>query len=146
MFTIGVASATAFSMSFTSVSNLLLYLPATGASGPLTNDVVNPTTSASGQFGGDVAALKLNIDFSDANLLTHASSTAFGDLTLCGVTPSSLNGSSVRSLLTAANNALGGVTSFSSDLGQLVSDVNVSFVNGAPSTFAEDHLFLGSCP
>ncbi|HTL35417.1 MAG TPA: hypothetical protein VL326_19955 [Kofleriaceae bacterium] len=146
VFTVGVASATAFSMSFTSVTNLLQYIPATGTSGSLTSDLVNPTTSASGQFGGDVSALKLNIDFSDANLLTHASSTAFGDLLLCGVTPSSLNGSSVRNLLAAANNSLAAVTPFSTDLAQLVSDVNVSFVNGAPTTFAEDHLFVGSCP
>jgi hypothetical protein len=146
VFTIGVVGATTYSMSFTSVNALLAYLPATGTAGPLNSDLVNPTTSSSGQFGGDVAALKLNIDFSDRDLLAHSSGTAFGDLLLCGVTPASLDGSSVRALLSEANGELGAQSTFSPDVAQLVNDVNGSFLNGSPSSFAEAHLFVGTCP
>jgi uncharacterized repeat protein (TIGR01451 family) len=42
------------------------YLPASGPAGTLDTTAGNPETTSSGVFGGDVVALRLNIDFSDA--------------------------------------------------------------------------------
>jgi hypothetical protein len=49
----------------------------------LTGSLLNPTNSSSGAFGGDVAGLKLNVDFYDAGVLTGNLNLKFGDLTLC---------------------------------------------------------------
>ena len=43
-------------------------------------------------FGGDVAALKLNIDFSDKGATPHNASVRFGDLHLFALTLTGLNG------------------------------------------------------
>src|ERR1035438_5646243 len=68
-FEVGIPGPSGFSMLFTDASHLILYLPDGGAVGPLDSDVLNPTSPVSGAFGGDVTALKLNIDFSDAGVL-----------------------------------------------------------------------------
>lgn len=148
IFDVGIVSTNAFSMSFTTVTALLNYLPATGTVAALTSDLVNPTSSSSGQFGGDVVALKLNIDFSVAGLLTHDPSAAFGDLVLCAVTPSGLNGTNVRNLLVLANTLLSAQPSPYSlaEVAALVSEVNFAFNLGTPSAFAQDHLVNGPCP
>jgi hypothetical protein len=127
----------------------LNYLPASGAVGALNADLVDPTSSSSGIFGGVVVALKLNVDFSDAHLLGGTASTPFGDVLLCGLidTPG-LNGMSVRQLLDVDNAALGGGSApYSVDqLAQLTFDVDQGFEAGTASVFAQDHLFTGSCP
>ena len=70
--------------------------------------MVNPTTTSSGVFGAEVAALKLNIDFSDAGYLPSA--PKFGDLTICGgVTLGQyypIDGMQVRQILSMANDVL----------------------------------------
>ena len=35
----------------------------------LTSDLLDPTSSSAGEFGGSVVALRINVDFSDAGLL-----------------------------------------------------------------------------
>ena len=147
-FEVGVASATTNSIVFQSATRLQDYLPQTGPAAPLTESTLNPTSTASGSFGANTAALKLNIDFSDRNLLVHNATTALGDVLLCNVVPAGLNGTNVRNLLNVSNTELGdGSSPYSAvDLDALEANVNIAFLNGVPSTWALDHLFVGSCP
>jgi hypothetical protein len=96
LFEIGIPGAAGFSALFTGSAVLLDYLPAAGTLGPFDTDLVDPTSTAAGQFGGDVAALKLNIDFSDKGVTPHNASVRFGDLHLFALTLTGLNGLSVR--------------------------------------------------
>lgn len=66
---VGIPGTAGFSMIFTNRDDLLSYLPRLGAMGPLNADRVNPTSTASGEFGDELMALRINIDFSDASLL-----------------------------------------------------------------------------
>ena len=123
-------------------------MPQTGPAAPLTESTLNPTSTSSGSFGANTSALKLNIDFSDRNLLVHAAPTPLGDVLFCNVVPAGLDGTSVRNLLAVSNSELGdGSSAYSAvDLDALEANVNIAFLNGTPSTWALDHLFVGSCP
>jgi hypothetical protein len=78
---VGIAGAGGFSMKFSSAPAIQAYLPASRQPKALTADLVNPTSSASGNFGAQVLALQLNVDFSAASITTPG----FGSLilTLC---------------------------------------------------------------
>jgi hypothetical protein len=146
---IGIAGAAGFSILFTSASAILTYEPAQGAIGPLNADLVDPTSSASGAFGGEILALQLNVDFSDSGDTLGSSGLQFGDLTVCNFTSlTALNGTSVRSFLSMANTALGGgATSYPiADLFTVAEQLNAAFEGGLPSPFAQKHLFNGACP
>src|SRR5207249_1983091 len=92
-----------FSIKFTSSTAVMSYLPANGTPGPLKSSATNPVSTASGTLGGQVLALKLNVDFSNAGILP----SGFGNLTLCN-TGTSLDGKTVSQILAIANTALGG--------------------------------------
>jgi hypothetical protein len=138
-------------MSFGSPSAIENYLPQLNTPGILGVSLSDPTTSLSGEFGGEVVSLKLNIDFSDAGLLVGNVSVPFGNLTLCGFSSpySALNGMTVRQFFDVANNALGGGTSSftAQELDDIVYFINDAF-NSGPQLLAEaqNHLFNGSCP
>ena len=66
---VGVPGAAGFSMIFTDELAVFAYLPQLAIEGVLTSDQLDPTTSSSGSFGGDVLALALNIGLSDAGVL-----------------------------------------------------------------------------
>jgi len=152
--TFGVMSvgSTSVTMTFTDAASVLAYLPSAGTPGPLSGSVMDPITTASGVFGGEVLALQLNVDFSDAGFLPANSGLRFGDLVLTGFSASSplapLDGLTVRQLLGDVNTLLGGGSSIVSisDLGTLVdgapalAELNGSFFYGQPSQFAQDHL------
>ena len=137
-------------MTFSSASAVQDYQPAGGTPGPLTANLLDPTSSASGQFGGEVVGLELNVDFSDANLLDgNASSLAFGDLTICGLAQTAHNNTTVRQFLATANAALGDSSTSSAraaELTAIAAEFNAAFDAGAASTFAQTHLFNGACP
>ncbi len=131
------------------------YQPSIGPYAPLNASVLNPLSTASGAFGGDVLGLEFNVDFSDAGFLVGTSGDRFGDLTLCGLSSAQapLNGESLRQFLAVVNTLLGGGASrrrcragLIADLGTLVDDVNSSFFAGTPSTFAQQHIVNGPCP
>ena len=145
IFEIGL-SGSGFSAVFTSATRLLLYLPASGTPGAFTGDLANPTTTSADSLGGQVAALKLNVDFSAADLTGGTASVNFGDLRICGVT--GFNNQTVNQILAAANTTLGGNSSgFSAAaLNALISDLNGAFVGGGLSTFAQTSLVNGACP
>ncbi len=138
----------AFFMEFTSGLDLGDYLPASGGVGPLDTDLANPTTTSSGIYGGEVAGLKLNIDFSDARLLPASSSLRFGDLTLCAMTATALDGLTVRQFLAINDNLLGGGSDVIDivDADVVLASLNNAFDDGNASSFAQQHLISGSCP
>ena len=149
-----VGSASKFTMVFTDAGSVRTYLPSIGPLAPLNGSVVNPLSTASGAFGGEVLGLEFNVDFSDAGLLPGSSGLRFGDLVLENfstgpvVNQESFNGLTVRQFLSDENILLsGGSTVFSiADLGTAASDINGSFSNGIPTAFAQDHLVAPASP
>jgi hypothetical protein len=139
-------------LEFTSSAPILAYLPASGTAGPLTESLANPTTTPAGIFGGDVLALELNVDFSDAGFTGASLSIpgGIGSLVLCNLTTTpDLNGQPITALLGEANTALsGGITTDSlDDIDALVENVNAAFEQGTPSSFALANVFNnGECP
>jgi hypothetical protein len=133
-----------FSMGFDSADAIILYLPSAGAAAPLNANLLDPSSSISGAFGGEVLALELNVDLSDAGLL-GSSGIRFGDLLLTGGLSEqicSLRGLTVRQVLADANIELGGGTSICS-IDNLFGDIdslNTSFDGGTPSSFAQNNL------
>jgi len=131
-------------MAFTDAVYVIDYLPASGASGPLDMNLLNPTTSVAGQFGGEMVALKLNLDFSNAGLLPNSSGLLFGDLVLTGFSgsESSLNGLTVEQFFAISQAALAGqaTTIGFPDIEDLTANINDAFEEGQPDSFAQDHL------
>ena len=139
-----VGTASGFTMRFTDASSVLAYMPSVGPFGPLTSSTLNPITTASGGFGGEVMGLEFNVDFTDAGVLHGTSGIHFGDLILADLTSNLavLNGLTVRQILGDVNTLLGGGSSIITiaDLGSTVGNLNASFSDGEPSQFAQDHL------
>lgn len=135
---------------FASSASVLVYLPASGFPGALTQNFVDPVTTSSGIFGGLVTALALNVDFSDAGFTLGTARIPFGNLTLCSFSDlPNLNGLTVRESLAAMNTALGGASAIyviDPYLTGLAIDIDLSFRGGTPSQFAQDHLVYGPCP
>jgi hypothetical protein len=100
---VGIPGDGGTSMKFTSSLAVKNYLPAGGTPDNLTLDLVDPTSSSSGVFGGQVLALKLNIALSDGGATPAGLGNQYyinpGD---------ALSGYTVRQILAAAENALGG--------------------------------------
>jgi len=131
-----------FIMTFESAPNVEDYLPAGGTPGSLTGDVTNPASTSAGVFGGQVTALRLNVDFNDAGIIDGFEGSISG-LVLQG-TGGSLDGQTVAEILAAAEQALGGgalPAGYSlSSLNGLVSNLNEAFDNCDPSDWADAHL------
>ncbi len=146
---VGIIGAGGSSMAFTNAGALLTYLPAIGTPGPLTGDLVDPHTSPSGAFGGEVVTLKLNVDFSDAGHTLGALGIAFGNLVIhdyAGI--AQVNGLTLRQFLGDVNLLLGGgAIGYSlGDAYLLVVQINVSFGEGQPTQWAQEHLMLPCYP
>ena len=115
-------------------------------------------------FAGEVVALRLNIDYSDAGIVTsqifggtvaHPPGIAFGDLIYTGFTGSlaGINGLNVRQVADIANVLLGGgAEPFSiADINGLLAGTNDSFGGGFAHNFANrfqvnDHFLLPDIP
>lgn len=145
---IGLAGAAGFSLEFSGFAAVSDFLPTAGPAGALNADLANPTSSSAGVFGGELLALRLNVDFADAGYIGGAANVAFGDLTLCGLAVAGLDGLSVRELLDIANTQLGGgLTGYAlADIAPLTGLLNSAFGGGGVSTFAQQHLYTGACP
>ncbi|MCI0503671.1 LamG domain-containing protein, partial [Candidatus Micrarchaeota archaeon] len=59
-----------YMMNFTSAQAVNNYLPQGGTAGYLNADLVNPTNSSSGIFGGQLTAALLNLKFDDAGIIS----------------------------------------------------------------------------
>ena len=141
-----VAIGGTHTITLTSASAAENYLPSVGPAGPLTGSSQNPLTTSSGELGGEVFALKFNVDFSDANLLT--SINPLGDLIIHDFSDLPvLNGQSIRQFLTDANLILGGdgvgLSYGASTAAAVAVLINNAFLNSTPSQFAQEHLKRG---
>jgi hypothetical protein len=145
-----VGSDSKFTMAFTDANSVLKYMPSIGQFAPLNGSVIDPLSTVSGAFGGEVLGLEFNVDFSDAGLLPGASGLRFGDLILTNfstgpvVNQEPFNGLTVRQFLGDVNILLSdGSTIFTiADLGTSLGDLNASFSNGNASAFAQAHLVV----
>lgn len=144
---IGIHGSAGYSIIFDDPSYLATFLPATGAPGVLTADLLDPATSAGGSYAGEVATMQLNIAFSDAGVLKGNLNLPFGNLVLTNLTGdlSFANGQTVRQLFADANTVLGGGPEPNSsvaflDLFQLINNIDMSFNGGPPSVFAQQNF------
>jgi hypothetical protein len=133
-----------FSMFFDSAPAVLDYLPASGPPAALDGSLVDPASTSSGVYGGDVTALHLNVDFSDRGLLPGFSSVHFGDFILKGFGLYGLNAMKIRDLLPLNDILLGGGSASISiaDITAALEQINGAFTTGADTSFAEAHLTL----
>jgi hypothetical protein len=132
---------------FTTEAKLVAFLPQISTPiGTLDSISVDSTSSSAGAFAGEVAALKLNVDFYDQSLISGNVDVKFGDVTLCGLSVSALNGMTVRTFPSNANTVLGGLSGPASvnDVYDTTLNLNASFASG-PSTWAQQHLRNGAC-
>jgi hypothetical protein len=134
----GVAVGDDNSMTFSASSNVEAYLPAGGTPGALTGDLLNPTSTSSGVFGGQVLALRMNLDFNEAGILDSTLGD-FGSVIVVN-TSTSYDGSSISEVLAAAETALGGGEGDISILNSLVTLLNEAFDECAPTDWAQAHL------
>jgi hypothetical protein len=106
---IGIHGSAGYSIIFDDPSYLTTFLPATGAPGVLTANLLDPATSAAGSYGGEVATMQLNIAFSDAGVLKGNLNLPFGNLVLTNLTGdlSFADGLTVRQVFADANTVLG---------------------------------------
>ena len=139
---IGVGGA-GFSIKFTSAAAITAFLPQGGTPRALTSDLINPTSSSAGVFGGQVLALRLNVGFSAAGV-TQGAGGPLGSLKLTG-TGTSLDGLTVDQVLAVCETALGGgalpVDYTIANLNALATNLNEAFDNGTVVTlWASLHL------
>lgn len=144
-----VGSTSGFTMTFDGPIPVLDYLPASGTAAPLNQNLVDPfstSSTGSGDFGGDVVALQLNVDFSNAGFLAHPSGIPFGNLLLQNITADpNLNNLTVSQFLADANTCLGSGFCIDSpaDLDTVAVELNASFAGGIPNpAFANTNLAL----
>ncbi len=147
---IGTPGAAGFSMIFDSADAVITYLPASGTPGPLTADLLDPVSTASGALGGELTTMRLNITFNDDGLLVGTSGLLLGDLHVCALTGTQapLNGLTVRQIQDQANTLLGGGAASVSfqDMFVVTNEIDMSFNGGPVSTFAQQSLVNGPCP
>jgi len=160
---VGILGLSGYSMKFTSSGAVQAYLPEGGPPAKLTSDLLNPTSSASGVYGGQVTALRLNVNYSAAGVLPISSqflpSQPLGALKLCNFEENdpyvALDGLTISQVLAEAEKVLGGgassygytVPQMNTLVEQLVlafeSDVDTdseSLPCGGLSAFAAAHL------
>lgn len=115
-----------FTITFTNANAVISFLPQLGAPAALNMSHINPTSTAAGQFAGNVAALALNVALNDAGVLGSTSTTKLGNLV---VATGPMKDYKVYEVLLLANKALGGgTTPFSIvTLNDVVSKINYNF-------------------
>jgi hypothetical protein len=123
----GVQIGGAKTLRFTSAAAVQAFLPQGGTPAALTASAVNPTTSAAGVFAGQVLALQLSVDFSNAAI------TRYG-LGALKVQSGKLVGYTVAQVLALANSVLGGGAVPAgltiSDINNIVDTINNNFDDG----------------
>jgi hypothetical protein len=147
--TVTVGDPHFFSILFSGADPIIAYLPALGTPGVLDATLLDPGSTSSGEFGGEVTALRINVDFSDAGVLHGTAAIHFGDLHICNLTaPAGFNGQTVRQFLGTASTTLSAGPSAVAivDLDQTANALNNAFGAGGVSSFAQQHLINGACP
>jgi len=149
---VGIPGPSGYSIRFDGAASVIEFLPQAGTPTVLDADKVDPVNAETGLFGGDVVALQLDVDFSDAGLLVGSSGIPFGNLILTNfskdfdgyvIDAANLNGLKVRDFLGDVNTALGGGSSniaSISALDDILGNLDVAFDQGNVTPFAQDHL------
>lgn len=139
---VGSQAVGEFPMRFTSSSAIDAYLPAAGVSGALNANLLNPITTSSGVFGGQVLALRLNVDFNEAHLISGTQGSISG--LILTHTGTSLDGQTITQVLAQMNTALGGGALPSGFtyalLNTLAANLDLAFDRCLPSDWAQTHL------
>ncbi len=123
---VGIGTSSRY-LVFTSASAVIKFLPQGSTPGVLTGSAFNPTTSSAGVFAGQLLALRLNVDFSNAGR------TATG---LAGkkIVSGPLAGKSVNDVLNLANSVIAGGALPSgltlSGLNDVLTAINENYDNG----------------
>ncbi|HKE00962.1 MAG TPA: hypothetical protein VKE69_08130, partial [Planctomycetota bacterium] len=141
---IGMPGAGGSSAKFTSSDAIEKFLPAAGAAGVLSGDFVDPTgATGAGAFAGQVLALQLNVDFSDAGLPPN--DVALGSLTLKATGIPGLDGQTIAQVLASAKQTLGGggpsYGLSTSDLNDIVTKLNEGFDGCHADDWSRAHLY-----
>ena len=142
---IGIPGTHGYHIEYSNISIMLTYLantvtPLSPFTSQPTPDLNNPGTPG-GEFGADVLALQLNLDYSNANAGVNP---GFGSLTYYG--SDSLSGSTVTQILGVANQVLGGNSTAMpsgynlNSLDALVENLNAAF-HSSDVSWAQGHLF-----
>lgn len=97
----GLVVGGGYTMTFTSAAAVDTYLPRTGTPAMLTQNYVDPTSAPTNELAGQIIALKLNVDYSNAALLK----AGLASQTLL---KSDLKGWTVAQVLAVAQEVLGG--------------------------------------
>ena len=141
--TLGLPS-TGFTMSFDDPGFVIAYLPPAGVAAPLNNSVFDPSKTSSGVFGGDVLALQLNVDFSNAGFLAHPAGIPLGALVIPNVGLANVDGLTVNQFLADANTCLGGGVCIDSpaQLDFVAAGINFAFDGGTVSSGAQNFVAL----
>ncbi|MBU5688224.1 MAG: hypothetical protein KQA31_02325 [Candidatus Aenigmarchaeota archaeon] len=128
-----------YTITFTSSKAVDNFKTGQGTPNILDKSYINPITTSSGQFGVALTALKLNVLFSDAGVITPG----LGDLE---ISSGKFKGMKVREFLNLAEKVLSGNKSF------LPENVTISYMNNVASYINEnfdncvsDKGFLDSC-
>jgi hypothetical protein len=140
-------------MIFSSYQIVRTYLPSSGSPGQLVADYGDPTTTSSGEFGGEVVALQLTVNFSDAGLLGEGLGVHFGDLYYVNSATDAafaslpaVNNMKVRDILARAGLVLGaGPGASASEVEALdagIDEILAAFRGGTPNQYAQDHFSL----
>lgn len=125
--TIGIAGETGrFFLRFTTSTAVMNFLPAGGAPKALKASANNPTSSAAGVFAGQVLAVQLAVNFSNAGVITPG----LASLKVASGHP--LAGQTVSQVLAIANRVLGG------DLSVLPPGMSISALNDAMARINEN--------
>lgn len=124
--TIGSTAPGRFFLRFTSSAAVMNFLPAGGAPKALKASANNPTSSAAGVFAGQVLAVQLAVNFSNAGVITPG----LASLKVASGQP--LAGQTVSQVLAIANRVLGG------DLTALPSGMSISALNDVMTRINEN--------
>jgi hypothetical protein len=142
---VGIPGQGGFSMSFGSPEAVRAYIGGGGRPDVLTADLVDPLTSSSGVYGKQVLTLRLNVDFSAADI-PPTEGGALGNLVVTGA-GAPWDGMNVDGVLRLANDVLGGAPPPEgltiSNVNDIVTNLNEAFVDGSAG-WGVDHL-LGCC-
>jgi hypothetical protein len=137
----GLTIGGGYTAHFSSAAAVIAFLPSTATPSVLTANLNNPTSTPAGVFAGQVLALEINVDFSNAGVTGF--NPNLGNLIVpTGIySPSgAFAGWTVNQILAVANLVLGGHTASLpagisiSDLNGVVDGINNSFDNGTCST------------
>jgi len=120
----GISSG--YKATFSSASAVIAFLPQVGIAGSFNTNYSNPTTTSAGVFGGNLAALELNVQFNDAGFLGFTSTTKLKNLV---VASGPMKDYKVSEVLAMAHKAIGGSsTPFSiAILNNVVESINANF-------------------